>query len=594
MENKEEKPTKLCDDHDQPDHEAINYRGIKAMPFIIGNETFEKIGTMGTISNLLVYLTTVFNMKSVTAATLINIFQGTSNMAPLLGAFLSDTYFGRYKTLAFASITSFLGMAVLTVTAAISKLHPPKCSTSDIGTCVGPTAWQLAFLFSSFGFLVIGAGGIRPCNLAFGADQFNPATESGQKGITSFFNWYYFTFTFAVMLSVTLIVYIQSSVSWAIGLGIPAALMLFSCILFFMGSRIYVKVKPEGSPLTSVAQVLVAATKKRQLKLPDEPGLTLFNYIPINSINSKLPLTDQFRFLDKSAIITPEDQINSDGSAANPWKLCSIQQVEEVKCLVRVMPIWASSIIFLTALVQQDTYIVFQALQSDRRLGSGGFNVPAASYTIFAMLSLTLWIPMYDRVMVPSLRKLTGKQGGITLLQRMGIGIIFSLITMLVSGLVEEHRRNLALTRPTLGIAPKGGAISSMSALWLVPQLFLTGICQGFGCIGQIEFYYKQFPENMRSIAGSFFFLGLAGSNYLNGFLVSTVHHMTARNKAGDWLPEDLNKGKLDYYYYLIAALGFINFVYFLVCAKWYRYKAGDETIELSDNGKKQTENFIV
>ncbi|XVF16567.1 hypothetical protein REPUB_Repub10bG0043100 [Reevesia pubescens] len=579
MENKEEKNTKSCHGHEAD--EAINNGGIKAMPFIIGNETFEKIGTMGSIANLLVYLTTVFNMKSITAVTLINIFQGTSNMAPLLGAFLSDTYFGRFKTLAFSSIASFLGMSILTLTAAISKLHPPACSASDIGTCVGPSASQLAFLFIGFGFLVIGAGGIRPCNMAFGADQFNPATESGQKGINSFFNWYYFTITFAAMVSLTLIVYVQSSVSWAIGLGIPAFLMFFSCILFFMGSRIYVKVKPETSPLTSLAQVLVAAIKKQQFKLPDEPSLSLFNYIPVNSFNSKLAHTDQFRFLDKAAIMIPEDQINPDGSAVNPWKLCSIQQVEVVKCLARVIPIWASSMIFYTVGIQQNNYVVFQALQSDRRLGSGGFKVPAASYTVFEMLSLTLWIPIYDRLMVPSLRKLTGKHGGITLLQRIGIGMIFSVITMLVSGLVEQQRRNLALERPALGITTKGGAISSMSALWLVPQLFLAGICGCFTSIGHIEFYYKQFPENMRSFAGSFFFFGFAGSSYLSGFLVSIVHHITATTKTGDWLPEDLNNGKLDYFYYLNAALGLINFVYFLVCAKWYRYKlADDETIE--------------
>lgn len=180
-------------------------------------------------------------------------------------------------------------MAVLTLSAAISKLHPPTCSTSGTGTCTGPTSWQLAFLFTGFGFLVIGAGGIRPCNLAFGADQFDPNSESGRKGISSFFNWYYFTFTFAVMLSVTLIVYIQSSVSWAIGFAIPTGLMLISCILFFLGSKIYVKVKPEGSPLTRLVQVVMAANKKRHLKLPEQPDLSLFNYIPTNSINSKLP-----------------------------------------------------------------------------------------------------------------------------------------------------------------------------------------------------------------------------------------------------------------------------------------------------------------
>ncbi|KAJ4707526.1 Protein NRT1/ PTR FAMILY 2.11 like [Melia azedarach] len=193
----------------------------------------------------------------------------------------------------------------------------------------------MAFLLLAFLFLVIGAGGIRPCNLAFGADQFNPATESGRRGISSFFNWYYFTFTFAVTISVTLIVYVESNVSWTIGLAIPTSLMILSCALFFLGSRLFVKVKPEGSPLTSLAQVVIAATRKRMLKLPDHPALCLFNCMPSNSMNSKLPYTDQFRFLDKAAIITADDQINSNGSAAEPWKLCSIHQAEEVKCVVR-------------------------------------------------------------------------------------------------------------------------------------------------------------------------------------------------------------------------------------------------------------------
>lgn len=153
----------------------------------------------------------------------------------------------------------------------------------------------MAFLLSGFGLLIIGAAGIRPCNLAFGADQFNPNTESGKRGINSFFNWYFFTLTFAQMVSVTLVVYVQTDISWSLGLGIPAIFMLISCFLFFGGTKIYVKVKPEGSPLTSVAQVLVASIKKRRLKLPEEPMKSLFNYTPHKSINSKLPYTHQFR-----------------------------------------------------------------------------------------------------------------------------------------------------------------------------------------------------------------------------------------------------------------------------------------------------------
>ncbi|XP_060671034.1 protein NRT1/ PTR FAMILY 2.10-like [Ziziphus jujuba] len=193
-----------------------------------------------------------------------------------------------------------------------------------------------------------------------------------------------------------IIVYVQSDVSWAWGLAIPTILMFLSCVVFFMGSRIYVKVKPDGSALTGAVRVIVAAIKKRRLELPEQPWLSLFNHKKTLAINSNLAYTDQFRFLDKAAIIDPEDKINPDGLAANPWRLCSLQQVEEVKCLVRVIPIWIAALIYYVATTQQQTYVVFQALQSDRCLGNTNFKIPAATYTIFTMVGLTIWIPIYD------------------------------------------------------------------------------------------------------------------------------------------------------------------------------------------------------
>ncbi|XP_038879872.1 protein NRT1/ PTR FAMILY 2.11-like [Benincasa hispida] len=568
MEKKNEETAPKNDDGET----QIHYKGWKAMPFVIGNETFEKLGAIGTLANLLIYLTSVFNMKSITAATLLSVFNGSTNLVTLVGAFLCDTYFGRYKTLGFAIVASFLGLLVIHLTAAFKNLHPPHC-IQDL--CKGPSPGQMTFLLVGFGFMIIGAGGIRPCNLAFGADQFNPNTEAGKKGINSFFNWYVFTYTFAMMVSLTVIVYVQTNVSWALGLGIPAILMLIACILFFVGSKIYVKVQATGSPMTSVAQVLVVAIKKRKLKQPEQPWLSLFDYTPPGSINSKLSYSDQFRFLDKAAIITAEDQIKEDGSAADPWRLCSMQQVEEVKCLVRVLPVWLTGVLFFVAQSQQQTYAVFQAVQSNRRLGN--FTIPAASYTVFAMLSLSIWLPIYDRIVVPFLQKVTKKEGGITILQRQGIGIFLSTMTMLLSGIVEDRRRAIALTKPTMGIEPRKGAISSMSASWLIPQLTLYGLADGFGAVSQLEFYYKQFPENMRSIGGSMFFCAIAGGSYLNGLLIILVHRMSNGSKYGDWLPEDLNKGRLDYFYYFLTGIELVNLCYFLVCAKWYKYKGATQ-----------------
>ncbi|KAL8547342.1 hypothetical protein ACS0TY_006894 [Phlomoides rotata] len=532
-------------------------------------------------------------MKSITATNVLNVFNGTCNFGTVIGAFLSDTYLGRYKTLGIASVSSFLGMLILTLTAAFPKLHPVDCGSAS--SCADPSPWQLAFLFSSFTLMVIGASGIRPCNLAFGADQFNPNTESGKRGINSFFNWYFFTYTFAMMVSLTIIVYVQASINWAIGLGIPTFLMFLSCAFFFVGTRMYVVVSPQGSPLTSVVQTLVVAFKKRNLELPEEPRISLFNHFPSDSINSKLAYTHQLRCLNKGAILTPEDEIMSDGSAVNPWSLRSVQQIEEIKCVIKVIPIWFSGVIYFIGFTQSQTYPVFQAIQTDRRFGSDNFKIPAASYNVFMMMSLSIWIPIYDRVLVPLLRKMTRKEGGITMLQRMGVGIVLGMLSMLLSGVVENHRRTLAITRPTLGVVPHKGDVSSMSGNLLIPQLAVAGLAEAFFVIGLVEFFYKQFPENMRSFGGSFMFLGAAMASYLSSFLISIVHKVTQKGENSNWLAEDLNMGKLDNFYYLVAVLQVVNLGYFLVVAKWYKYKTGEEGSSVDVTKEKiDSRNLVV
>ncbi|TQD69298.1 hypothetical protein C1H46_045169 [Malus baccata] len=142
----------------------------------------------------------------------------------------------------------------------------------------------------------------------------------------------------------------------------------------------------------------------------------------------------------------------------------------------KAMPFVIAALVFHIPIVQQQTFVVFQAIQSNRRLGKTSFQIPAASYTVFLMLAMSIWIPIYDRLLVPFLQWLTGKEGGITLLQRIGIGIFLSVIAMLVvSGFVEGHRRTIGLTKPIPGIQTRGD-ISSMSSFWLAPQLTLTGL----------------------------------------------------------------------------------------------------------------------
>ncbi|XP_028792523.1 protein NRT1/ PTR FAMILY 2.13 [Neltuma alba] len=548
--------------------------GWRAMPFILGNETFERLAVFGLFANFMVYLTRELHMDQVFASNIMNLWFGLTNFAPLLGAFISDAYAGRFKTIAYASVASLLGMITVTLTAWLPNLHPPSCTPEQLAQnqCVKANSTHLGVLILGLCFLTIGSAGIRPCSIPFGVDQFDPTTSAGKKGINSFFNWYYTTFTVVLLITQTVVVYIQDSVSWKIGFGIPTVCMFLSIIMFLVGRRIYVHVKPEGSIFSGIAEVLVAAYKKRHVELPSDEKVDGVFYDPPlqegSSFLSKLPLTDQFRSLNKACLIM-EGELNPDGTRVNQWRLTSIQQVEEVKCLARTFPIWAAGILSLTSMAQQGTFTISQALKMNRHLGPK-FQIPAGSVGVISFLTIGLWVPFYDRFVVPSLRKITKHEGGITLLQRIGIGMVFSILSMIVAGMVEKVRRDSANSNPNpLGIAP-------MSVIWLAPQLILMGMCEAFNIIGQIEFFNRQFPEHMRSIANSLFSCSFAGANYVSTILVTAVHRTTRTHTHPDWLTNDINDGRLDYFYYLIAVIAALNMVYFLLVARQYRYKPTD------------------
>ncbi|RHN41134.1 putative proton-dependent oligopeptide transporter family, major facilitator superfamily [Medicago truncatula] len=461
-------------------------------------------------------------------------------------------------------------MIMVALTSWLPKLHPPPCTPHQlvIDECIKANNSQMSVLFLGLGFLTIGSAGIRPCSIPFGVDQFDPTTNEGKKGINSFFTWYYTSLTLILLFTQTAMVYIQDSVSWKLGFGIPVVCMGCAIILFFIGTRVYVHVKPEGSIFSGIVVVLVAAYKKRNVKLPsEEDSYAVFYDPPLNgtTVSSKLSLTQQFRALNKAALIV-EGELNSDGSIVNKWKLASIQQVEEVKCLARTFPIWAAGILSLTSIAQQGTFTVLQALKMDRHLGPK-FQIPAGSMGVISLITIALWLPLYEKYLVPTLRKMTNKKEGITLLQRIGVGMLFSILSMIVAGFVEKIRRDSAKSNPSpLEIAP-------MSVLWLAPQLILMGLCEAFNILGQIEFFNMQFPDHMRSIGNSLFACSFAGASYVSSILVNIIHHTTRTHDHPDWLVNDINKGKIDYFYYLIAMIGTLNFVFFIYVARRYQYK---------------------
>lgn len=288
---------------------------------------------------------------------------------------------------------------------------------------------------------------------------------------------------------------------------------------------------------------------------------TLRNY-PLNWL---LILGWFHRFLNKAAIVL-ENELNPDGTRTNKWSLCSIQQVEEFKCLVKVIPIWGSTILCLLTIIQQGTFSVSQALQMDRQLGPH-FKVPAASIGVISYLTLAIWIPLYDRVIVPQLRKITKHPNGISQLQRIGIGSVFAVIAMVLAGIIEKERRDMANRQHR-----------QMSVFWLAPPHILMGMCEAFSIIGQMEFFNNEFPEHLRTMANALLSLSFTIATYVSTLVVIILHKTTGGHGKPDWLTDDLNNGRVDYYYYIVAAIAFFNLFLFVYCARRYQYKGAGET----------------
>ncbi|KAH9773679.1 protein NRT1/ PTR FAMILY 2.13 [Citrus sinensis] len=314
-------------------------------------------------------------------------------------------------------------MSMVTLMAIAPQLRPTHCTNEERihGQCIGPNRNQLAFLHVAMFWLAVGGGGIRPCSIPFTVDQFDSRTDKGRKAINSFFNWYYTTFTLVLLITSTVVAYVQT-VSWAWGFTIPTVCFFCGLVLLFAGMRIYELVIPEGGVFSSIVQVFVVAYKKRRHQL-QSVGDGIFYDPPLKkTLCSKLPLTSsQFRFLKKAAIIDNNDEIKQDGMCMNPRRLCSIQQVEEVNWLMIIVPIWASAIISFLPM-QIGTFVVGQAMRMDRHLGPK-FEIPIPSiFVISLIIIMATFLPIYDRCLVPTLEKFTKQEGGITLLQRIGLG----------------------------------------------------------------------------------------------------------------------------------------------------------------------------
>ncbi|XP_027081036.1 protein NRT1/ PTR FAMILY 4.5-like [Coffea eugenioides] len=537
--------------------------GFKACMFVLVLTTLENIGFVANMSSLVLYFHLVMQFDLSTSANTLTIFLGSTFLLTILGGLISDTYLNRLYTCVLFSILEVLGLLLLYIQAKSHKLQPDPCGKSS---CVKGS--EAVMFYCTIFLLALGAGGVKGSVAALGADQFDQKDPKEAKALASFFNSYQFSITVGSIIGVTIVVWIAMNRGWHWGFLISLIATSIGVVILALGKPFY-RIQAQGaSPLVKISQVIVAAIRNRNVPLPQDA-----NELYEIEDNDAISHTSQFRLLDKAASVRR-------GMDPVPWTVCTVTQVEEVKILIRMLPIIASTIIMNTCMAQMQTYSVLQGYIMNTHLGS--FKIPSASIPVIPLIFMSILLPIYEFFFVPLARKITGHPTGITQLQRVGIGLVLSVISMSIAGVVEVKRRHKALEDP----------LHPISLFWLSFQYGVFGVADMFTVIGLIEFFYREAPKWMRSLSTSFALLSLSFGYFLSTAFVNLVNAVTKKvtpSKRG-WLEApDLNHNKLELFYWFLAILSLLNFFNYLFWASWYKYKTDANDEETQSKAVKGT-----
>ncbi|KAG6599068.1 Protein NRT1/ PTR FAMILY 4.6, partial [Cucurbita argyrosperma subsp. sororia] len=514
--------------------------GMRAAGFVLGVEVLENLAFLANASNLVMFLRKYMQFSPTKSANHVTNFMGTAFLLALLGGFLSDAFFTTYYVFLFSSLLEFLGLVILTVEA--------KAATAA-------TAASAAVVFVGLYLVAVGVGGIKGSLPAHGAEQFEEGTAEGRRGRSSFFNYFVFSLSCGAVVAVTLVVWMEDNLGWEWGFGISTIAILVSIPLFLAGSCFYRNKIPAAAPLTTILK------KQKQ------------NSIKGSSKHDKKPIHHNPKANQGAnthhTTTNPNPQVPKQ-SNTNPT-LPPITKLHNPTARRRQSSLKTPPNLRMhhnPQLLPRSTLHLLRRTSLDYEHQNRIHQTPTRSLPIFPVLFIILLAPLYNHLIIPFARTLTRTESGITHLQRIGVGLLLSIVAMAIAALIEVKRKAIADAHPAAHPLP-------ITFLWIGFQYLFLGSADLFTLAGLLEFFFTEAPSTMRSLATALSWASLAVGYYLSSVIVSLVNRVTAKSSHSPWLSgQDINHYDLHKFYWLMCALSALNFLHFLFWAIKYKYRS--------------------
>ncbi|XP_010546034.1 PREDICTED: protein NRT1/ PTR FAMILY 4.7 isoform X2 [Tarenaya hassleriana] len=520
--------------------------GMLAASFVLVVEVLENLAFLASASNLVLYLTKEMEFSPSGAANSVTVFMGTAFFLALLGGFLADAFFTTFHIYLFSATIEFLGLVVLTGQACAHSARP----------------WARGVLFGGLYLVALGVGGIKGSLPPHGAEQFDESTPRGRKQRSYFFNYFVFSLSCGALVAVTFVVWLEDNVGWQWGFGVSTLSILLSVPVFLSGSTFYRLKVPSGSPITTLFKVLTAALYAKYCGSKNSRNAVM----AMETGSSSRETDDSEETKPISDLGFVEEALTDQRSLPRALQ-CTTQQVQDVRIVLKILPIFMSTIMLNCCLAQLSTFSVQQASTMNTKLGK--LTVPPAALPVFPVVFTMILAPVYNHLLIPLARKATRTEMGITHLQRIGTGLVLSVVAMSVAALVETKRKRIAVS-----CGPSNSPLP-ITFLWLAFQYVFLGSADLFTLAGMMEFFFTEAPSRMRSLATSLSWTSLAMGYYLSSLLVSAVNFITGSFGHSPWLSGDhLNQYHLERFYWLMCVLTGLNFVNYLFWACRYTYRA--------------------